>query len=65
MQKISYDTLRLNHMKPTSVMHETQTGFNPKTQKLIAESQRYSNRLTRRTSVSIQLVLWAFLTCFV
>jgi hypothetical protein len=65
MQKISHDTLRLDNMKPTSVTHEIQTGFNRKTQQMVAESQRYSNRLTAGTPVSIQLYLRAFLTHFV
>lgn len=55
MQKISYDILRLDNMKPMSVTHEIQTGFNSKTQQMVANSQRYSNRLTASKSVSIQL----------
>ncbi|KAI9461665.1 hypothetical protein BJY52DRAFT_191843 [Lactarius psammicola] len=50
LQKISYDIQRLDNMKPTSVTHEIQTGFNHKTQQMVANSQRYSNRLTPNAS---------------
>ncbi|KAH9058403.1 P-loop containing nucleoside triphosphate hydrolase protein [Lactarius vividus] len=50
LQKMSYDMQRLEIMKPTSVTHEIQTGFNHKTQQMVAKSQRYSNRLTPNAS---------------
>lgn len=50
LQKMSYDMQRLDNMKPISVTHEIQTGFNRKTQQMVAKSQRYSNRLTPGTS---------------
>ncbi|KAH9037839.1 P-loop containing nucleoside triphosphate hydrolase protein [Lactarius pseudohatsudake] len=50
LQKMSYDMQRLDIMKPTSVTHEIKTGFNHKTQQMVAKSQRYSNRLTPNTS---------------
>lgn len=53
MQKMSYDILRLDNMKPISVTHEIETGFNRRTQQVIAKSQRYANRLTSGSSVSI------------
>lgn len=53
LQKISYDTQRLDHMKPVSVAHEIQTGFNRKTQQMVARSQRFTNRILPGTSVSV------------
>ncbi|KAI0303789.1 hypothetical protein B0F90DRAFT_1816054 [Multifurca ochricompacta] len=48
--KIAYDTLRLDNKKPLSVTHEIKTGWDPKTNHMIAQSQRYSNRLTSTAS---------------
>lgn len=52
---MSYDILRLDNMRPISVTHEIQTGFNRRTQQMVARSQRYSNRLTPGASVSVRL----------
>ncbi|KAI9440016.1 hypothetical protein H4582DRAFT_1568537 [Lactarius indigo] len=46
LQKISYDAQRLASLKPTSMTHDVETSYNPKTQKLVARSQNYTNRLT-------------------
>ena len=51
---MSYDILRLDHMKPDSTTHEIQTGFNRKTQQMVARSQRFSNRILPGTSVSVR-----------
>jgi hypothetical protein len=52
---MSYDSLRLDNMKPISMAHEIQTDFNRKTQQLVARSQRFSNRIMPGASVSVRL----------
>jgi hypothetical protein len=54
LQKMAHDMLRLDNLKPQSVTHEIKTRWNTKTQQVVAESQRYSNRMTANSSVSVQ-----------
>ena len=45
LQKMAYDMLRQDNMKPGSVTHETKTRWEPKKQRMVASSQRYANRI--------------------
>ena len=52
LQKVANDMLRLDNLKPLSVTHEiNKTRWDSKTQLMVAESQRYSTRMTSNTSV--------------
>ncbi|KAI0250236.1 P-loop containing nucleoside triphosphate hydrolase protein [Lactifluus subvellereus] len=55
LQKMAYDMLRLDNMKPQSVTHEITTRWDPKSQRMVAQSQRYANRLTANSSVKVTL----------
>jgi len=46
LQKMAYDMLRQDNLKPQSVAHEVKTKWDPKKEKMVAVSQRYSNRIT-------------------
>ena len=52
LQKLAYDMLRLNNLKPQSMAHETTTTYwNPKTEKIVAHSPHYANRITANSPV--------------
>jgi hypothetical protein len=52
LQKTSYDMLRLDNMKPQSVTHEIKTRWDHKKGRMVAESQRYANRISEGASVT-------------
>jgi hypothetical protein len=56
LQKLAYDILRQDNMKPQSVTHEIKTRWDDKKQKMVAVSQRYANRVTP-DAVSVQLLI--------
>ena len=58
VQKLAYDTLRKDNMKPQSVTHEIKTRWDPRKQKMVAESQRYANRVTQNSTVSVQPLIY-------
>ena len=49
---MAFDMLRLDNIKPQSVTHEITTRWDPKTQQMVAQSQRYANRLTASSTVT-------------
>ena len=53
LQKIAYDMLRLDILKPQSVTHEIKTRWDPKKEMTVAISQCYSNHMSQSASVSI------------
>jgi len=53
LQKMAYDMLRQDNLKPQSVTHEIKTRWDPKKEKMVAQSQRYANRITSNAAVSI------------
>jgi hypothetical protein len=56
LQKLAYNMLRKDNMKPQSVTHEIKTRWDDKKQKMVAVSQRYANRVTP-DAVSVQLLI--------
>ena len=58
--------LRQDNMKPQSVTHEIKTRWDPKKGKMVAQSQRYANRITpTNAAVCFLLILiLPFLTLF-
>jgi hypothetical protein len=54
---MAYDMLRQDNMKPHSVTHEIKTRWDPKKEKLVAVSQRYTNRITENASVSTESLI--------
>jgi hypothetical protein len=52
LQKVAYDMLRKDNMKPQSVTHEIKTRWDPRKEKMVAVSQRYANRITQGSTVS-------------
>lgn len=56
LQKVAYDMLRKDNMKPLAVTHEIKTRWDPRKERMVAESQRYANRITQNsTRVNISL----------
>lgn len=51
VQKMAYDMLRQDNMKPQSVTHEIKSRWDSKQDKMVAESQRYANRITPNAAV--------------
>jgi hypothetical protein len=52
LQKVAYDMLRKDNMKPQTVTHEIKTRWDPRKGKMVAVSQRFSNRITQNSTVS-------------
>jgi hypothetical protein len=48
---MAYDMLRQDNMKPQSVTHEIKSRWDSKQDKMVAESQRYANRITPNAAV--------------
>ena len=44
--------LRKDNMQPQTITHEFKTRWDPRKERMVAESQRYDNRLTRNFTVS-------------
>jgi hypothetical protein len=57
VQKLAYDMLRKDNMRPQSVTHEIKTRWDPRKEKMVAESQRYANRMTQNSKVSVRLLI--------
>jgi hypothetical protein len=63
VQKVAYDMLRKDNMKPQAVTHEVKTRWDPRKNKMVAVSQRYSNRITQNSTVNTRrLFIVVFLT---
>lgn len=50
LQKVKYDMLRKDNMKPQTVTHEIKTQWDPRKGKMVAVSQRYANRITQNST---------------
>ena len=57
LQKIAYDMLRKDNMKPQFTVHEVKTHWDSRKEKMVAQSQRYANRVTQNSTVSAQLFI--------
>ncbi|KAI9512076.1 P-loop containing nucleoside triphosphate hydrolase protein [Russula earlei] len=55
LKKLAHDMLRQDNMKPGSVTHEINTHWDPKKNRMVATSQRYSNRVHNSSRTKVEL----------